>query len=219
MQDHGAPCRVRRACCRPSVTSDPANVHASRSAYNRRMGLEPIFRVAQIRAIESANAAAPLMERAGLAAATIARDLLAERSPRALVLAGPGNNGGDAFVVARLLRSWFFDVIVAFSGDAARLPPDAARPTRHGLQPAEQRRPSGRSAATSVSSSTDCSASDSRARWKAWLRDGSSEPMRAGRACSHSTYRAGSTPIPAPRTRPRSVRTPPRLSSGSSRAC
>jgi hypothetical protein len=49
------------------------------------MGLEPIFRVAQIRAIESANAAAPLMERAGLAAATIARDLLAERSPRALV--------------------------------------------------------------------------------------------------------------------------------------
>jgi hydroxyethylthiazole kinase-like uncharacterized protein yjeF len=90
------------------------------------MGLEPIFRVAQIRAIESANAAAPLMERAGLAAATIARDLLAERSPRALVLAGPGNNGGDAFVVARLLKSWFFDVIVAFCGDAARLPPDAA---------------------------------------------------------------------------------------------
>jgi ADP-dependent NAD(P)H-hydrate dehydratase / NAD(P)H-hydrate epimerase len=90
------------------------------------MSLEPILRVAQIRAVEAANAASPLMERAGLAAATVARDLLAEGLPRALVLAGPGNNGGDAFVVARLLKSWFFDVLVAFSGDAARLSRDAA---------------------------------------------------------------------------------------------
>src|SRR5215472_8774884 len=90
------------------------------------MGLEPILRVAQIRAVEAANAAAPLMERAGLAAATIAREMLAERSPCALVLAGPGNNGGDAFVVARLLKSWFFEVAVVFAGDARNLPADAA---------------------------------------------------------------------------------------------
>jgi hydroxyethylthiazole kinase-like uncharacterized protein yjeF len=90
------------------------------------MALEPIFRVPDLRAIEAANAAAPLMERAGLAAAAVARELLDDRAPRVLVLAGPGNNGGDAFVVARLLKSWFFDVTVAFAGDASRLPRDAA---------------------------------------------------------------------------------------------
>jgi hydroxyethylthiazole kinase-like uncharacterized protein yjeF len=90
------------------------------------MGLEPIFRVARLREIEAANAAAPLMERAGLAAATLARELLGDRTPRALVLAGPGNNGGDGFVVARLLKDWFFDVTVAFCGDAAHLSRDAA---------------------------------------------------------------------------------------------
>jgi hydroxyethylthiazole kinase-like uncharacterized protein yjeF len=90
------------------------------------MALEPIFRVAGIRAIEAANGTVPLMERAGLVAATHARELLGDRAPRALVLAGPGNNGGDAFVVARLLKSWFFEVAVALCGEAARLPRDAA---------------------------------------------------------------------------------------------
>jgi len=90
------------------------------------MELEAIFRAARLREIEAANAASPLMERAGLAAATCARELLGDRTPRVLVLAGPGNNGGDAFVVARLLKGWFFDVTLAFCGDAARLPRDAA---------------------------------------------------------------------------------------------
>ena len=90
------------------------------------MALEPIFRVDGIRAIEAANRAMPLMERAGVAAATLARELLDDRAPRALVLAGPGNNGGDAFVVARLLKSWFFEVAVAFCGDSTRQPRDAA---------------------------------------------------------------------------------------------
>ncbi|MDQ2962374.1 MAG: NAD(P)H-hydrate dehydratase [Pseudomonadota bacterium] len=89
------------------------------------MGLDPIGRVADVRAIERAAAAEPLMERAGLAAAGVARDLLAGCAPRVLVLAGPGNNGGDAFVVARVLKRWFFDVIVAFHGSAAKLSPDA----------------------------------------------------------------------------------------------
>ena len=43
-----------------------------------------------------------------------------------MVLAGPGNNGGDAFVAARVLRSQFHDVHVVFAGDAQRLPADAA---------------------------------------------------------------------------------------------
>ena len=90
------------------------------------MPLDPIYRVAELRVLEAKARDAPLMERAGLAAATVARDLLATRSPRVLVLAGPGNNGGDALVVARWLRSWFFDVNVAFHADATRLPADAA---------------------------------------------------------------------------------------------
>ena len=44
---------------------------------------------------------------------------------RAVVLCGPGNNGGDGFVVARLLKGCGWDVEVFFDGDPAKLPPDA----------------------------------------------------------------------------------------------
>src|SRR5450432_1851974 len=94
--------------------------------YNRPMHLDGILRVAEVRAVESRANGVPLMERAGRAAAEIAREMLAVHSARVLVLAGPGNNGGDAFVVARWLKSWFFDVAVAFCGDATALGPDAA---------------------------------------------------------------------------------------------
>ena len=77
-------------------------------------GFEPVLRVAELRALEARAIGQPLMERAGLAAATVARTLLAGRDPRVLVLAGPGNNGGDAFVVARWIRSWSFDVELVF---------------------------------------------------------------------------------------------------------
>lgn len=87
---------------------------------------DPIYRLNEVRALEAGAAQQPLMERAGLAAAEVARELLAGRPSRVLVLAGPGNNGGDAFVVARWLKSWFFDVVVAFRGDVAKLSRDAA---------------------------------------------------------------------------------------------
>src|ERR1700681_5081663 len=90
------------------------------------MRLDAILRVAELRAIEVRAVGVPLMERAGLAAAEIARSMLAIPSARVLVLAGPGNNGGDAFGVARWLKSWFFEVVVAFCGDAAALASDAA---------------------------------------------------------------------------------------------
>lgn len=65
------------------------------------------------------------MERAGLAAAELARSILAGEQ-RVLVVAGPGNNGGDGFVVARHLESWWYDVTVLFTGAADRLAADGA---------------------------------------------------------------------------------------------
>jgi ADP-dependent NAD(P)H-hydrate dehydratase / NAD(P)H-hydrate epimerase len=46
-------------------------------------------------------------------------------SHRAVVLCGPGNNGGDGFVVARLLKEWGWEVEVFLYGDPERMPPDA----------------------------------------------------------------------------------------------
>jgi hydroxyethylthiazole kinase-like uncharacterized protein yjeF len=68
--------------------------------------MNPLYSVAEIRAIEHAAAqrlpAGALMQRAGQAAANAALDMLPFSTSRArvLVLAGPGNNGGDALEVA-----------------------------------------------------------------------------------------------------------------------
>ena len=88
--------------------------------------LAPIYRSTDLRAVEAAAKALPLMERAGLAAADVAQAIAGARNGSVLVLAGPGNNGGDAFVVARRLREAFFDVMVVYRGDPATLPTDAA---------------------------------------------------------------------------------------------
>ncbi|MES2562901.1 MAG: NAD(P)H-hydrate epimerase, partial [Pseudomonadota bacterium] len=84
----------------------------------------PLYRTADIRRIEALESTQPLMQRAGLATAELARSLV-ETGKRVLVIAGPGNNGGDAFVVARHLKTMWFNVQVVFTGDAAKLGTDA----------------------------------------------------------------------------------------------
>src|SRR5512146_2322700 len=63
------------------------------------MSLAPIYSTADIRAIEKAAKDAlsgdSLMERAGRAAAEHAIAVLDARSRGVLIVAGPGNNGGD----------------------------------------------------------------------------------------------------------------------------
>jgi len=69
-----------------------------------------------------------LMERAGQGVVEAVFEEwpeLAKATHRAVVLCGPGNNGGDGFVVARLLREKGWGVEVYLYGDAAKLPPDA----------------------------------------------------------------------------------------------
>ncbi len=57
-----------------------------------------------------------LMQKAGAAVAEAARDMAEEG--RVLVVAGPGNNGGDGFVAAALLKKAGRDVRVALLGEA-----------------------------------------------------------------------------------------------------
>lgn len=89
----------------------------------------PVYTTEGIRRIEALAAAshdAPaLMERAGLAAAELARELAGDSGRPIVIFAGPGNNGGDAFVAARHLKSGWYDVTVTFGGDAQKLPVDA----------------------------------------------------------------------------------------------
>jgi hydroxyethylthiazole kinase-like uncharacterized protein yjeF len=88
-----------------------------------------IYLTRDVREVEAAALAvkkpAQLMERAGLAAAEIARDAAGGSGKPVLVLAGPGNNGGDAFVVARHLKKWYYKVTVVYAGDEKKLPADA----------------------------------------------------------------------------------------------
>src|SRR5262245_26861013 len=89
---------------------------------------QPIYLTADIRRIEqAAGPDASLMERAGLAAADLAARLVSERGKDVLVLAGPGNNGGDAYEVAANLKSEYFRVSVVSPADPAGLPQDAQR--------------------------------------------------------------------------------------------
>jgi hydroxyethylthiazole kinase-like uncharacterized protein yjeF len=73
----------------------------------------PICLTSEIRRLEKAAGDAPLMQRAGAAAAEHAAKIVGDKAKDVLVLAGPGNNGGDARIAAKLLEEKFFRVTVA----------------------------------------------------------------------------------------------------------
>ncbi len=93
-----------------------------------------LLTAAQMRAIEKAAidsgkvTGLELMERAGRGVVEAVFEEWPElaRAPhRTVVLCGPGNNGGDGFVVARLLKERGWNVEVFLYGDPDKLPPDA----------------------------------------------------------------------------------------------
>ncbi|MBC3917368.1 NAD(P)H-hydrate dehydratase [Undibacterium sp. CY18W] len=102
-----------------------------------------VYSVAEIRAIETDALAMQadagnadtmsLMQKAGLAAAHLAAELLTQAHAKILVLAGPGNNGGDAFEVAALLSAQGHVVHVLQCGETANYSSDALS-SRHKAQ-------------------------------------------------------------------------------------
>ncbi len=85
-----------------------------------------VLTTAVLRPLEArfAKANPPLMERAGRAVAEAARRLATDTGARILVIAGPGNNGGDAWVAAAHLLESFHKVVVL---DATGAAPKAAQ--------------------------------------------------------------------------------------------
>ena len=81
------------------------------------------MRAAESAAIKSGVASASLMERAGKHVADIAMRRWSKRPVS--IICGPGNNGGDGFVAARLLAAADWPVRVALLGDQADLKGDA----------------------------------------------------------------------------------------------
>jgi hydroxyethylthiazole kinase-like uncharacterized protein yjeF len=82
-----------------------------------------------------------LMESAGRAVADATAARLHGR--RVVVVAGPGNNGGDGFVAARILAERGYAVRVSFVGDRNRLKGDAAVAAQRWRGPVEGATPAG----------------------------------------------------------------------------
>ena len=82
-----------------------------------------------------------LMERAGRAVA----EAVARRNPRTAlsvcIVAGPGNNGGDGFICARVLAERGFPVLVLLVGERERLTGDAAEAAHRWRGPVEAATP------------------------------------------------------------------------------
>lgn len=85
------------------------------------MALLPLYRSDAIRQIETQALDLDLMAKAGKAAAQYAQKIIAPGGRNVLLLAGPGNNGGDAFEAAVHLQKKFYRVDVLHPADPRRL--------------------------------------------------------------------------------------------------
>jgi len=86
----------------------------------------PLYLRNDIRRLEQHEPAGSLMAKAGMALAALAEELAGNEADPILIVAGPGNNGGDALVAARHLKTKWHQVIVMLAADPAKLPADAA---------------------------------------------------------------------------------------------
>ena len=82
-----------------------------------------------------------LMENAGRAVADAVVRASPQGAPTICVVAGPGNNGGDGFVCARILAERGYPVRVLLLGDRDRLKGDAAEAARRWQGPVEAATP------------------------------------------------------------------------------
>jgi ADP-dependent NAD(P)H-hydrate dehydratase / NAD(P)H-hydrate epimerase len=90
--------------------------------------------------IAGGTAGMALMEKAGIAVA----DAVAQRHPlgtRIVMVAGPGNNGGDGFVAARVLGERGYPVRLVLVGERGRLKGDAADAAQRWSGPVEPAAP------------------------------------------------------------------------------
>lgn len=81
-------------------------------------------------AIEGGIAGIVLMENAGRAVADAVTQRYPNGAPQVCVVAGPGNNGGDGFVAARILEGRGFPVRLLLLGERDRLKGDTAEAAR-----------------------------------------------------------------------------------------
>ena len=165
-----------------------------------------LSRTAELRRVEvGGTRAAADGARADAAAADVARD--DARRPRRI---GPRPRGARQQRRRRVrrwrarLREAFFDVVVVFCGDPARLPARRGRRvSRVRRWPVERRCRSFRPAGADRSSSMDCSASALPARSPHDVCSaGRYAPTRPASRFSRSTFPAESTPTPASRVAP-----------------
>ena len=98
--------------------------------------MNALYTIDEIRAVEQAALAGlpcgTLMQRAGQSAAKLALTLLPAESKNTaiLVLAGPGNNGGDALELASVLALSGLQVTILLFADKTKQPPDAINALR-----------------------------------------------------------------------------------------
>ncbi len=103
-------------------TSDPERAYTAPMADNVLLSVEEMYG-ADALAVAGGVASLDLMEAAG---AAIASEIQDRWQPRPVcVLAGPGNNGGDGFVTARLLAGAGWPVRLALLGGKDTLKGDA----------------------------------------------------------------------------------------------